>query len=287
MLPDARGKAAGNGGLSSLLSGPGDCAILSPRMPSRIPERKIAMTNKVLLNNIDHADLRAVTRHGAEFGDSVNQLLVFPTEFEELQREFPIFFRRNPEGGFQAVALLGFDRDENLFLEGEAWTSRYVPAIQRRGPFSIAMQNRQEHGETRPEAMIHVDLDDPRVGESEGEPLFLRHGGNAPCLERIAAVLRAIHQGLEASRPLFAAFEAAGILSPVELEIELSETSAYKVPDLFAIDEERLAALGAERLADLHRAGFLRAAFMAAASVGNVARLIELKNRRLAGAAAR
>ena len=46
------------------------------------------------LNNIDHHDLGFVHLHGVAFGDNINQMLVFPTEFEEIQREYPIFFRR-------------------------------------------------------------------------------------------------------------------------------------------------------------------------------------------------
>jgi hypothetical protein len=73
------------------------------------PERM----NPVQINNIDHAYLRVSPRAGAEFGDAANQAPVFPAEFEELQREFAIIFRRR-ETGLQAYALLGLDRDENL-----------------------------------------------------------------------------------------------------------------------------------------------------------------------------
>ena len=64
------------------------------------------MTN-VLLNNVDHHDLRVITRHGREFGDAVSQVLVFPTEFESLQRDYPIVLRRSSEGPLRPVALLG------------------------------------------------------------------------------------------------------------------------------------------------------------------------------------
>jgi len=62
------------------------------------------MTNKVLLNNVDHADLRVIVRPAAEYGDSVNQVLVFPTEFDDVQREYPIFFRRDPNGANRGAA---------------------------------------------------------------------------------------------------------------------------------------------------------------------------------------
>ena len=101
--------------------------------------------NPVQLNNIDHADLRVSPRAGAAFGDAANQAPVFPAEFEDLQREFAILFRRR-ENGLQAYALLGLDRDENLFLSGDYWTSRYVPASHQRGPFSIGL-SRDADGE--------------------------------------------------------------------------------------------------------------------------------------------
>ena len=45
------------------------------------------MSNTVLLNNVDHADLKVSTARGEAFGDGVNQAVVVPTEFLELQRE--------------------------------------------------------------------------------------------------------------------------------------------------------------------------------------------------------
>ena len=90
------------------------------------------MTRRVLLNNVEHRDLRVRTDHSAALGDGINQVLVFPTEFEELQREYPILFRR-VDGNFQAIVLLGLDRDENLFLDESGWNARYVPAAQSCG----------------------------------------------------------------------------------------------------------------------------------------------------------
>ncbi len=238
------------------------------------------MTNRTLLNNVDHHDLKVAIRHGAEFGDSVNQMLIFPNEFEAAQREFTILFRRDGEGAMQAFALLGLDRSENLFLGEDGWRSRYVPALQRRGPFLIGRP--REGGEPT----IHVDLDDPRIGRDQGEPLFLKHGGNAPYLEHVAEALRTAHIGLELVNPMFAAFEALALLRPVTIEIRIDDSRQYTLPDHFTIDEERLAGLSAAGLEQLHRGGFLRAAFMAAASLGNIGRLIELKNRK-GGAALR
>lgn len=238
------------------------------------------MNNRALLNNIDHGDLRVITRHGPEFGDSINQVLIFPTEFEDIQREYPIFFQKDENGEFQSVALLGLDRDENLFLGESGWNARYIPAVQQRGPFLIGFQSRMVDGELQREPMIHVDLDDPRVSRTEGMPVFLPHGGNSPYLEKIIHVMQTIHEGAEISKPMFAAFEETGLIEPVSVEIKLSDTEQYDLPDFYTISQERLARLDGASLEKLNSAGFLHAAYMALSSLGNVHRLIELKNRK-------
>ncbi|MEG3082180.1 SapC family protein [Sphingomonas sp. PB2P12] len=251
------------------------------------------MTNIVLLNNIDHGDLVIATGHGPEFGDAVNQVLVFPTEWQDVQREYPILFRRAENGQYQSVALVGLDRDENLFLAGGEWRARYVPALHSRGPFSIGVQRSEDGGEDEP--MIHIDLDHPRVakgagqgtgqgtGQGKGQPVFLTHGGNSPYLNAIADVLRRIHAGVLANEPVFDAFEAEGLIEPVAVEIMLDETTKYTLDDLYTISADRLAALDGAALHRLQSRGYLEAAFWAIASLGTVPHLIERKTDRLSG----
>jgi hypothetical protein len=201
--------------------------------------------------------------------------MVFPTEFEAVQREYPIVFRRDGEGALRPVALLGLARGENLFLDGEGgWRASYVPALLNRGPFSIAAPDAPDG-----EPMIRVDLDDPRVSRSEGTPVFLPQGGNAPYLERVTAVLRTVYVGHHLLDPMIAAFEAAGLLRPVNLEARVGEGEVYAVSDALVIDRERLAALVPEELGALHEGGFLQVAFLAAASLGMMQRLVEHKAR--------
>jgi hypothetical protein len=239
------------------------------------------MTNRVLLNNVDHGDLRVLTGYGPRFGDDINQALVLPTEFEAVQREYPIFFRKDANGAYQAVALLGLDRDENLFLDGEEWRARYIPAVQQRGPFSIALQGDRSDA-TPPDLMIHVDLDHPRVSRTDGEPVFLPAGGNTPYLQQVVRLLGAIYDGLQMSPSMFASFEDLGLIEPIAVEIKLVDHRSYDLPDLFTISQERLADLEATEVLRLHRSGLLSAAQWVVSSLGNLQTLIDLKTRRLA-----
>lgn len=236
------------------------------------------MTRTILLDIIAHADLCVASARGVAESDVVNKTLVFATEIERAQREFPLLIQRDVEGAWQLVALLGLDRDENLFLDNNGWMSRYVPAVHRRGPFLIGMQSRE--GIEQP--MIHIDLDDPRVG-TEGEPLFLPHGGNSPYLDHVADTLRTIHEGQGMTRSMFTAFETAGLIAPIALNIELDDGRHYSIANSFTIDADRLAALEGSELHALNAQDFLRPAFAIRASLDNVEYLIERKRAVFAG----
>lgn len=228
------------------------------------------------LDNVVHADLRIARGHGAAYGDGVNQIALFLPEFEEAQRDYPILFLRGEDGLLQAVAILGLDRDENLFLEGDTrWSAGYVPAMARRGPFLIGFA----HGEP----VIHVDLDHPRVarGGAVGDPVFLPQGGQAPALERALDALRAIHVGNEASGPMTALFDELGLAEPVSLDVQVSERDSYNFTDYLAITHEKIAGLDGAALARLNQAGMLMPAIFAASSLANINRLIARKRQRM------
>ncbi len=226
----------------------------------------------VSVNNVDHHDLTVRVAHGAEHGDAVNQVLLFPNEFEAAQRDYPILFRRDDRGGLYAVALLGLDPDDNLFLgEDDDWQASYVPAIRQRGPFA---RDREDGGVT-------IDLSDPRVARGgDGNPLYLPHGGTAPYLAHVEAVLDVIHEGQQINAPLFAAWQAADLLRSTNIELDLGDGQSCTITDILVVADDALDALTADQLAKLHSSGALRAAFMASASLDNIPRLIDRRQQR-------
>lgn len=240
------------------------------------------MTNAVLLDNVAHKDLRVRTGYSAEFGDNINLAPVFPTEFAMAQREYPILFRKGVNDNLEAVALLGLDKGENLFLDEDGWNARYVPAIQRRGPFMIGVHPEQDEMSDKHELMVHVDLDHPRISQTEGAPVFLRHGGNSPYLERAVRMLQMIAHGAEFAQPMFSAFLEAGLVDETELEVNLDERTQYTLPGFLTINQERLAELDGDTLERMNQAGYLQLAMLVVTSLGNMNWLVELKNRKIA-----
>lgn len=231
------------------------------------------MAHHAILNNVEHKNLRIVTERGAQYGDAVMSALTFPAEFRELQATYPIVFARSEDGGFNALALMGFEQGENLFLGPDGWDAHAIPLTIERQPFMI--------GRGGDELQVHIDLEHPRVrnGGIEGEPVFLTYGGTSEYLERITSVLRTIHEGLETARTFVAALQELELLESFVLDVELDNGNQHRLAGFWTINEERLQALPADRLERLNSAGYLQAIYMQIASLSQFRGLIERRNR--------
>jgi len=231
--------------------------------------------NNVLLNNIDHKDLRVITKRAAAYGDDVKFALTFPAEFRNIQAHYPIVFHKSVDGKFQSIALLGFQDKENLFLGPDGWDAPYVPLTIERQPFLIGFRDR--------EPMVHIDLASPRVSRTQGEALFRDYGGSTEFLERMSSVLLTIHQGLEAVPAFIDSLLQHDLLESFVLDVELNDRSQHRLTGFYTINEERLGTLDAGTLERMHKAGHLQAIYMAIASLSHFRDLIERRNRLNAG----
>lgn len=232
------------------------------------------MSRRVMLNNVEHGDLRVITTRSARYGDAVMSAMTFPFEFRSVQTAYPILLQRKESGGYVPVALFGFERGENLFLDAGGWNAAYIPAMIRREPFMIGFSQGAEQS-TR---VLSLDLDHPRVSREEGEALFQPLGGRTPFLERAADLLEQIYEGLAQNERFVAALEAHGLIESVTLGIRLRDGSNNHLVGFHAIDEDRLRELDDAALGSLNREGHLMPIFMMLASLPNVQRLAELKN---------
>ena len=240
------------------------------------------MANNVLLDNVAHKDLRIITTRSARYGDNIANTGVVPSEFRRVQAEYPIVFREDAsEGHFEPVAMLGLERGENLFLEDDTWIASYVPLAIQRQPFLIGFQQQTEGGVPVREAVTYIDMDSPRISESEGEAVFLEHGGVSPYLEYITSVLKAINEGHKYNKGFSDALIQYELLEPFALEVELNNGSKFKLMGFHTIHEEKLNALDGDALASLHSRGYLEHIYMTMASIANFSVLIQKRNERL------
>jgi hypothetical protein len=233
------------------------------------------MTRSVLLNNVTHKELRIITTRGAGWGDDVMSVPVFPDEFRSLQAHYPIVFQKSGDGtGLQPIAMLGFEPGQNLFLGPQGWDAHVLPMAIERQPFLI--------GRDGDELLVHVDMDSPRIGSTEGEPVFLPQGGATDYLDRVNSLLLAIHEGVQRTPVFVNALLERDLLESFVLDAELPDGSQSRLAGLYTINEEKLARLPGSELEALSRAGHLLPIYMAVASLSNFRDLIERQARRQA-----
>lgn len=240
------------------------------------------MTKHVLLNNVDHKDLKVITTRSAEYGDNVQCAITFFWEFRSIQAHYPIFFSKGAGADdFSAVAMFGFEDKENLFLGETGWDAHYIPLSIKREPFLIGFQQSADASGGDNEPVIHVDLDSPRVSESEGEAVFLAHGGISPYLDQINSVLNTINEGYAVHELFIKELVEHSLLEPFALDIQLDDGSQNRLMGFHTINEDALFELDGDVLASLSQKGFLLPIYMAVASLSNIRDLIDRKNALL------
>jgi hypothetical protein len=240
------------------------------------------MTNHALLDNVTHKDLKVLPGYRRGEGFDVSTVRVFPVEFGELQMEYPIVLTRNNESGhFEPVVLLGLAEKENLFLDDKGWDAHYIPLAIERQPFLIGFQETMDAGVPQRQPVVHIDMDHPKVSMTEGDPVFLQHGGESPFLERISSVLMAIHQGNELNQSFSKLLVGLDLVESSSMQFTLANGEKHTLTGLHIINEDRLLELSGDALAALHQKGFLKSVYMMLASLPNFRKLIDRKNALL------
>lgn len=237
------------------------------------------MPDLAMLNSVDHQHVKVITERSARYGDDVMQAAVFPFEFRNVQAFYPILFQPDANGELGPVALFGFEQGENLFLGDDGWRAGYIPAMVRRAPFLIGHQRPGAAG-AEPVRVMSLDMAHPRVNTERGEALFQPLGGRTPFLETAANLLESIYEGLQHSRGFVAALQEHTLLEAVTMDIALKGQSRNQLVGFHCIAEEKLQALPGSVLETFSKAGYLMPAFMALASMANLQRLVEMKEKK-------
>ena len=234
------------------------------------------MSQYEVLNSEKHGRIRVKTGYGAALGDAVMYAMTYPLEFRDIQGCYPILFTKDPNtGGFLAVALLGLEAGQNLFLQDDGWDAGYVPALMQRQPFLITKSSETD---TRP-PVVSLDLDHPRVSREEGEALFDSGGEPSEFLKQKIALLDKLNKGLQHGSGFIETLLQHELLQPLTLDNAFNDGNKKTLQGFYCIAEERLYQLKGDVLESLNQAGYLQPVFMAVASLSRVRDLIERRNR--------
>lgn len=235
----------------------------------------------VLLNNIDHKDLRISTRQSAVFGDNVNFGLIVPSELKTAQNFYPIFIQKDTHTGkFFFSVLFGFQEGENLFLDDAGWNAEYIPLSILRQPFLIGQQAYVQDGVNKVERVINLDLESPRLNTADGERVFDAAGAPTAYLNTVANMLESLHTGLLEADQLLERLLAYDLLEPLTLKVTFNEYKQYELANMYTINQDVLESLSDDKVLELFRSGSLEKIYCILHSQARVSTLIRLKNQQ-------
>lgn len=242
------------------------------------------MQHLVVLNNIDHKDLKVKTDYCADYGDNVTTTLAFVNEFSSLSKEYAILMHKDHASAIlRPVVMLGFN-GINLFLSqtgSRQWHANYVPAYIARGPFQIGLRSASVQHNQESEAIVQIDLNSKRVSFEHGTSVFSLQGGYSAYLQHMLHLLTTIHQGIAENKRLIDAVCRHDLLEPVQLSFSLSNGEEYHLHHYHTVKLEKLKSLNGSELESLNTNGVLQALYLMASSTENLAKLHALMESHL------
>ncbi len=220
------------------------------------------MTNIVALNNTAHRTLKVQPATG----DSRNFVAVVVGEFSHLVVHYPILFSKNAQtGAFYCGAMLGFDPDENLFLD--EGLNVYRPLNTQRGPFYTVNDD------------LAIDLDHPGVGK--GQALFNDMGEPTAYLQSIMGLFRDLVPGQERTKLFIETLLTMKLIEPIDINAHFDDGTERTLTGLYTINKSNLRMLTDAQVIELFRRGYMQLIYLMTASLKQVPILAHKKNSRL------
>ncbi len=235
-----------------------------------------------ILNNEKHRDVKIITDRGSAFGENANVIPALVNEMGALVLDFPVCLLKDPENGnFGLHIFLGFEPDENLFLDGKSWKSSHIPAHVRRQPFRVGF-SQDEEGKTR-SALITLDVESKRVNSQLGERIFDEDGNRTPFLMGMEQLLNDVLRGEEASQAFVQLLVDNDLVEPVQLKAEFEEGQSKTFDGLYTVNDSKFADLSTKKLNEFNKNGVLKVCHQMTTSLGHIRKMIEWKKNKVSG----
>jgi hypothetical protein len=223
----------------------------------------------VPINAQRHALSCIDTRKGFEYARHAQAVMIVASEFTLVSRDYPIVFI--PDGDADIpVALLGLRTEQNLFVnDAGEWARMYIPAYVRRYPFILS----GNPGDSQ--LVVCIDEACTGFGQDKGERLFLDDGSQSPYLQANIRFLQQYQRDAEQTRQLMRQIRSAGLLEPMEANVEINGGMKLQVQGFLTVNRARLKALDGETLAGLHRSDALELIYQHLASLNMFNQLVD------------
>jgi hypothetical protein len=203
---------------------------------------------------------------------NLNALPLSFTEFTVACRDYPIAFVGANAGSVVAMAVLGLEGHQNLFVAaGADWdASVYLPAYVRRHPF--CMTRVTVDGRERPERVACVEKS---ALSDSGEPMFDAKGEPLPAWEARRKLLFEFEADLARSEEMCRELGRHQLLESFSLQAQPQQGPPLAMTGMFRVSEQKLAELAPDELKVLLQKGILARVYAHLISLANFGRLLD------------
>ena len=202
---------------------------------------------------------------------SLTALPLSYSEFSVACRDYPIAFIGG-EGAFVAMAVLGIENRQNLFVTpDEGWDPGvYLPAYVRRYPF--CMTRVTVDGKEQAERIACVEK---RAINDQGEALYDAKGEPLPAWEQRRKLLFEYEADLVRSDEMSRTLAGLGLLESFSMQAQPNEGAPLALTGMFRVAEEKLAGLAPDQMKELMQKGILSRVYAHLISLANFGRLLD------------
>ena len=234
-------------------------------------------TSKItLVDSIRHKDLRVNNKNYNTPQNQVNMSVVMPGELSSLVHEYPVFITKSSETGqFQLSAILGLEKGENLYLQGNSWRAKHLPLDVLRRPFIVHLPE----GELSEGAKLALDMNSTSINSTDGELLFDEQGEPTDYLKRIQQTFAQLMAGSKQTRELLKTANELNLLEPISLNIDLVEKGTMKLNSLYTFNQKAITELTGNKLKICHQNGLLQVCHLVLCSAIHLDKLIQWKRQ--------
>jgi len=236
------------------------------------------MSQLTAITRAQYADKRwkRYTSYSFAAKDAVAPLVV--QEMPTACMHMPIGFVDTGKG-FQLVAVLGLQKDMNLWVTPEGrWVGPYVPAVYRGYPFTLARSEDERR-------VLCVREDSGLVTSSGGEPFFDEKGEISQPLKDVMSFLEQVAVNNQKTLALCALLAKHNLIQPWNVTLKFNEEERA-LEGLYRVDEAALNQLPSEDFDVLRKAGALPLVYCQLLSMQHLRRLGQLADKHAARATA-
>ncbi len=230
-------------------------------------------TNYLLLDNVEHAQLKLKGVNGYPFAKDVHLVSVVLHEFAKISANYPIvFIKKQNSEKFMPMAMLGLEPSINLFVDEKfQWLlGTYIPAAFRRYPFALGHTNENSMA-------VCLDVNSEFFSKDEGVALYTSEGEPSEELVKAKNFLVELYASELQAEKFCEKLVELDLLVPNGFKVQSPDGVKY-YDGSFVIDEQRLGSLSAENFLTLRESGYLIAIYAHLFSLLQVERLGALRS---------